>query len=116
MIDAESATVFRATVRGRFADLSDRARQYLAGAQADHDLFKSGYTPEGTFTYDAKLDFFNLRYELRLSGDDRFTRAEAAALVEAETFLTTMQFGFRNLRVNVVDTSAIWAEAALKRG
>ncbi len=115
MTSAISERVFRVTVRGQFDGLTDEARRYLAAAQAEHDIFVSAYTPEGTFTYDAKLDFFNLRYELRISGDDRSTRAEAAGLVEAETFLRTMQFGFRNLRVTVVDTSAIWAAAGLQR-
>ena len=65
MSDGEVIRVFRVTVRGRFADLTDRARALLVRSQADHDIFLSAYTPEGTFTYDAAIAFFNLRYELR---------------------------------------------------
>ncbi len=100
-----SPHVFRVTVRGRFADLTDQARRYLVGAQGDHDVFLSAYTPEGTFTYDTRIAFFNLRYEVRASGPDA---ARDAGLREAEAFLNTMSFGFRGLTTDVVDVSAIW--------
>ena len=107
MNDALSTRVFRVTVRGRFADLTDSARTYLTAAQADHDIFRSAYTPEGTFTYDAGLGFFNLRYELRGSGAEAADLAELEGLDEAERFLTTMGFGYIALRVGVVDMSAL---------
>jgi hypothetical protein len=104
----ETDTVFRVTVRGRFGELSDRARRYLVGAVDEHSIFKSAYTPEGTFTYDDKIAFFNLRYELRATGDDRAAMAELQALDEAETFLRTMAFTHRGLKAKVVDMSALW--------
>lgn len=56
-------------------------------------------------TYDDKLDFFNLRYEVRAeSADDAGVTAE----VEAETFLRTMRFAHRGLKVSVVDLGAMW--------
>ena len=102
--------MYRVTVRGRFDDLSDVARRYLARAQAEHDIFVSAYTPEGTFTYDVRLAFFNLRYELRSAADD--ADPAAVALEEAEMFLRTMGFGYSHLRTDVVDASAIWDDAA----
>ncbi len=111
----EQQRVFRVTVRGQFHELSDQARRYLVGAQAEHDIFKSGYTAEGTFTYDARIDFFNLRYELRVGGDDPAGSAAAMARTEAETFLGTMKFGHRHLKIDVVDMSAIWADVELRR-
>lgn len=84
MHDDGSRKAFRVTVRGRFLDLSDEARLYLAGEQPEHDIFKSAYTVEGTFTYDARIDFFNLRYELRVSGDSPAESASAQGLHEAE--------------------------------
>jgi hypothetical protein len=98
--------VYRVTVRGRFHELSDRSRAYLVAARADHDIFVSAYTPEGTLTYDDRIDFFNLRYEHRADDSDT---AAADCLVEAECFLDTMGFGHRDLRVNVADLSAMWA-------
>ncbi|MEQ1704277.1 MAG: DUF6204 family protein, partial [Ilumatobacteraceae bacterium] len=87
MTSAASERVFRVTVRGQFDALSDEARRYLTGAQTEHDLFVSAYTPEGTFTYDSRILFFNLRYELRSAAADASTQVEAAALQEAELFL-----------------------------
>ena len=56
-------------------------------SQAEHDIFLSAYTPEGTFTYDAAIAFFNLRYELRGSGPDSERLVELEAIDEAERFL-----------------------------
>ncbi|MCX6519288.1 MAG: DUF6204 family protein [Actinobacteria bacterium] len=101
----EQERVHRVTVRGRFRDLDERARQYLVRAQPEHDIFVSAYTPEGTFTYDDRIQFFNLRYEVRAaSADDAAVTGE----VEAEAFLRTMGFGHGDLKVDVVDVSAIW--------
>lgn len=95
------------TVRGRFADLTDQARRYLTRSQADHDIFRSAYTPEGTFTYDTAVAFFNLRYELRGSGPDAARLAELEGIDEAERFLATMGFGYAALKAGVVDMSEL---------
>ena len=99
-------TVYRVTVRGRFAGLDERTRAYLVREQPEHDIFKSAYTTEGTFTYDTDIRFFNLRYEGRTAkGADE---AGTIGLTEAEAFLRTLGYGFEKLKVNVVDTSAMW--------
>ncbi|MBU3717519.1 MAG: hypothetical protein FGM45_04340 [Actinobacteria bacterium] len=99
-------SVYRVTVRGRFAGLDEKTRAYLAREQPEHDIFKSAYTTEGTFTYDTDIRFFNLRYEVRTAaGTDE---AENLGLTEAEAFLRTLGYGFEKLKVNVVDTSAMW--------
>ena len=82
--------VHRVTVRGQFRDLSEQSRQFLVRSKADHDIFVSAYTPEGTFTYDDRIQFFNLRYEIRCGGDDPIGLAAMTGEVEAETFLRTM--------------------------
>jgi hypothetical protein len=105
--------VHRVTVRGRFHQLSDEARRYLAQAQPEHDVFVSAFTAEGTFTYDERIAFFNLRYEVRGADDD--ADAGARGLVEAEQFLRTMKFGHQGLRVDVVDAGAIWDDVARRR-
>lgn len=113
-----SERVYRVTVRGRFRELTDEARRYLARAQAEHDIFVSAFTPEGTFTYDTRLAFFNLRYEIRsaVDGADPATDPAAdpatTALAESEMFLRTMGFGYSHLRTDVVDATAIWDDAA----
>ena len=65
-----SDRVHRVTVRGRFHQLTDEARRYLVTAQPEHDIFVSAFTAEGTFTYDERIAFFNLRYEIRGADDD----------------------------------------------
>ena len=105
-------SVYRVTVRGRFADLDDRQRGRLIAALAEHDIFVSAYTPEGTFTYDHRLDFFNLRYEIRIDlGDSTVEVAAEAGLNEARLFLRTMNFPHRDLKVNVVDMTTMWGES-----
>jgi hypothetical protein len=106
--------VHRVTVRGRFHDLSDEARRYLVAAQPEHDIFVSAFTAEGTFTYDDRIAFFNLRYEVRGAADD--AEASAIGLREAERFLRTMRFGHKGLRTEVADVSAVWDDVARRRG
>ncbi len=101
-----AASVYRVTVRGRFSGLDEKARAYLLREQPEHDIFKSAYTTEGTFTYDTDIRFFNLRYEVRTAeGTDA---AGKIGLAEAEAFLRTLGYGFEKLKVNVVDTSTMW--------
>ena len=76
--------VHRVTVRGQFRDLSEQSRQFLVRSKAEHDIFVSAYTPEGTFTYDDRIQFFNLRYEIRYGGDDPIGLAAMTGEVEAD--------------------------------
>jgi hypothetical protein len=97
--------VFRVTVRGQFTNLSDEARRYLVKAQGEHDLFVSAYTPEGTLSYDERILFFNLRYEVHSETEED---ALTQALSEAEQFLNTMNFTHKPLKANAVDVSQTW--------
>ncbi|MEN9644611.1 MAG: hypothetical protein RL238_1280 [Actinomycetota bacterium] len=108
------ARVHRVTVRGRFHELTDAARRGLVAAQPEHDIFLSAFTEEGTFTYDDRIAFFNLRYEVRGAADD--AEAAARAMREAEEFLRVMRFGHRGLRTEVSDVSAVWDDVARRRG
>jgi Family of unknown function (DUF6204) len=106
--------VHRVTVRGRFHQLSDEARRRLVAAQPEHDVFLSAFTAEGSFTYDERIAFFNLRYEIRGCDDD--AAAATAGVDEATRFLRTLGYGFQGLRADAVDASAIWDDVARKRG
>lgn len=97
------------TVKGRFADLSDRTRRYLVEAAPEHTRFQSAYTAEGTFVYDPDVRFFDLRYEVRAEGDDASEAAAVSARAEAEIFLETMEIGHGELDVTVVDLSMMWS-------
>ena len=110
-----SERVYRVTIRGQFHELSEEARRYLVAAQPEHDVFLSAYTREGTFTYDARIAFFNLRYEVRCDPADTDRDPANVGMAEAEAFLGTMKFGHRNLTTDVVDVSAIWDDVARRR-
>ena len=102
--------IYRVTARGRFKDLSEQAHSFLVRQQPDHDIFKSAYTTEGTFTYDEKIQFFNLRYEVRTSeGED-----DAASIGEKEAtlFLRTLGYSSHKLKITVANVSAMWEEQA----
>lgn len=104
----EATRTFRVTVRGQFRDLSPRASAFLERSVDEHDMYLAKFTPEGTFTYDRALRFFNFRYEIReLDTAGASERAVERALFEAEMFLTTMQIGFVRLRAAVMDMSAM---------
>lgn len=104
----ESEKVFRVTVRGRFHELSEAADRYLRAHVDEHDFLKSAYTREGTLTYDDRIDFFNLRYELRATGDGAAERVSDDALDEARTFLDVLGYGYRDLKITATDMSEMW--------
>jgi hypothetical protein len=105
-----AALIFRVTVRGRFSDLSSEARASLAVALDEHDVSRAAYTDEGTLTYDARLDFFSLRYEIRCMGDRPDDLAVQLGLRRAEEFLTTVGLGHRSPEATAIDMSSIWAD------
>ena len=115
MGEGEANRVFRVTVRGQFADLTEQSQAFLVRSQAEHDIFLSPYTPEGTFTYDAAIAYFNLRDELRAAGPDAAAIVELEALDEAERFLATMGFGATRLRADVVDMSTMTNDLRRRR-
>jgi hypothetical protein len=105
-------------VRGQFRNLSEQTRAYLLATATEHDLFLSSFTQEGTFTYDERLQFFNLRYEVRCAtsitsepGADPATKA----LTEAETFLRILRIGHGSLKAAVMDMSAMTSRAELAK-
>lgn len=98
--------IYRVTVRGRFRDLDERALSYLERHRAEHDIFNSAYSPEGTFVYDEGLRFFSLRYEIRT--DQGQIAASAIGLKEAARFLSTLGFPHHELKASAVDTSMMW--------
>ena len=76
-------------------------------------MFKSAFTPEGTFTFDERIQFFNFRYELRTAEGD--AAAGALALAETTNFLSTLGLPHKGLKADVVDVSAIWDDPRIAR-
>jgi hypothetical protein len=107
--------IFRVTVRGRFAALSESQRRNLVEALDDHHITKAAYTGEGTFTYDSSIYSFSLRYEIRTEGDHPDESAAECGLNQAETFLRTLGIGFGHLKATTTDMRSMWDAAAKRR-
>jgi hypothetical protein len=79
---------YRATVRGRFEDLSAAQRERLRDEQDAHTVFTSRFAPEGTFMYTPELVGYQFRYLLHVEEEspedaDLVARMEAEALAES---------------------------------
>ncbi|MEZ5265481.1 MAG: DUF6204 family protein [Acidimicrobiales bacterium] len=98
---------YRVTVRGRFQGLTDAAQAHLRAHLAEHDVFLSRFSGEGSLSYDHRLDFFNLRYEVRLGDGGGTERVAEVALTEATAFLRTLRLGHGELRSEVMDLQAM---------
>jgi len=103
--------IYRAVVRGRFADLDDDTRARLTAALDDHDAFKSAFTAAGTLTYEKAIDFFNVRCEIRDKSDspaESEAAAERLALQRTEDLLTDLGAGWRDLKVTLTNMADMW--------
>ncbi|MEO6627157.1 MAG: DUF6204 family protein [Aquihabitans sp.] len=103
--------IYRAVVRGQFADLTPALREALLAEAGDHEIFKSSYTPAGTFTYERNLVAFSFRFEVRAVGDDpAAVEAEVidVASTKAVANLTSWGIGYKYLKVTTTDMASIW--------
>ena len=101
--------IYRATVRGRFADLSDEARAGLLAEVDDHDVVSSGaFTETGTLTYDRRLDFFTFRFQLRENGDDADEAVLQQARDRADAYLGERGLTARDVKVQATDMASVW--------
>ena len=98
----------RVIVRGRFDQLTAHAADLLRSSLDEHDVSRSEFTTEGTLTYDSRLDFFSIRYEVRLGTGAGDSVAVDHAMGEAQLFLLTMGFSYRSLTSSLTDVSAVW--------
>jgi hypothetical protein len=107
--------IFRVTVRGRFSELSESQRNRLVEALDDHHITRSAYTGEGTFTYDANIYSFSLRYEIRTEGARPDVVASERGVNQAQDFLRTLGIGYSHLKVTTTDMQSMWDAAAKRR-
>jgi hypothetical protein len=111
-----SLTIYRTTVKGRFAGLDDEARVRLSAELAEHDaIVAGGYTEAGSLTYDRALDFFRYRVQVRADGDDPEAEATERALTMAFTELDRLGVAHRDLDVTCVDMASMWHRRAPAR-
>jgi hypothetical protein len=100
-------SVYRVTVRGRFADLTDAQRSWLKTNQGEHDVFVSSFTDEGSLSYEPAIDFFSFRREVRLEPPAGETEAAETAIRSAEQFLKILRIAHSPLKAAVMDMSAM---------
>lgn len=96
---------YRVTVRGRFRDLDAAQQERLRSEQADHDVFNSRFSPEGTFLYQPELINFQFRYALTITGEspgDAEVLAQAQAEESAQWALHDRGLGAELLKTTVV--------------
>ncbi len=106
--DMSAERIFQVIVRGRFHELTESSRSALVASLDDHDVSRAAFTQEGTLTYDAQVDAFSLRYEIRIGQDQPTEVATALGLHEAEAFLGIMGIGHKGLRATATDMSDAW--------
>ena len=99
--------VYRVTVRGRFTGLSDGQRKSLRDRAAEHDIFQSAFNGEGTLSYDASVDFFSFRREVRFATAGSESEACDLAVESAEQFLKVLGYGHTPLNARAMDMSAM---------
>lgn len=96
---------YRVLVTGRFTATTPAVRDRLRAEQADHDVFLSAFSPEGTFTYAPSLTRFTLRYLLEVT-EGSVPAADESAVVEGELlasgYLETRGISHQPLSVSAV--------------
>jgi hypothetical protein len=96
---------YRVQVTGQFTGLNPPASAQLQAEQAEHDVFLSTFTREGTVTYTPTLTRFTLRYLLEVS-EESAAEADGAATVEGELmaaqFLESRSITHKPLTVTAV--------------
>jgi hypothetical protein len=99
---------YRATVRGRFADLSAAQRERLRDEQDAHGMFAARFTPEGTFLYAPELVGYQFRYLLHVD-EASPEEADLAARMEAEA-LAEAHIGERGYQGRITDVGLVCME------
>lgn len=111
-----TVSIFRVTVRGQFADLTENQRNDLLANAEAHDIMVSAYNAAGTFTYDARVVVFSYRFEVRINSDDvtnaEDADAEAARIGEEKAILDLQRrgLGWKRLRSEVTNMADIWRD------
>ena len=104
-----AVSVYRVVVRGEFADLTDDQREALLAEVDDHDILRTAFTEVGTFAYDRRLTWWNLRYEVRLGDDDVDRDAAAIGIERATAQLDAWGLGAKHVRATATDMAEVWA-------
>ncbi|MFE4870010.1 DUF6204 family protein [Streptomyces sp. NPDC056682] len=94
---------YRVIVRGVWDGLGEASRARLLAEADDHGLASMTFTEEGSLTYDRALKHFSWRFTVVSEAADGEEMAAAIAEDRAESALTALGHGFRDLRCTVTD-------------
>ena len=98
----------RVTVRGSFDKLSEAQLAELVGAQAEHDLMNTAYTPEGYLSYDLPArPFFTFRFEATAEEQTEIPAITADAEARAAAWMAQRGYPVKNLTAQAVDLSEV---------
>lgn len=100
--------IFRVTVRGQFDQLDPDVRAELLAEADQHDNLLAHFSPDGTFTYEPRLQAFSFRYEVRARGDDAAEQAVATGLDQAAAYLDARGITAKRLRATATDMADLW--------
>ncbi|SDC53721.1 hypothetical protein SAMN05660690_1811 [Geodermatophilus telluris] len=103
-----SSRTYRVVVRGVLDGLDDDRRAWLRDRAAEHDLFASAFTEEGTTAYDGRLAAFSHRVVVRVEpGPDEEAVACTAGELSALRWLENAGVGARRLRSTATCTDDV---------
>ncbi|MFE9407746.1 DUF6204 family protein [Streptomyces sp. NPDC006704] len=94
---------YRVIVRGVWDGLSADSRARLLAEADEHGLTAMAFTPEGSLAYDRALKHFSWRFTVVSDAADGEEMAAAIAEDRAESALSALSHGFRDLRSTVTD-------------
>ncbi|MDT0529860.1 DUF6204 family protein [Micromonospora sp. DSM 115977] len=99
---------YQVIVRGKFASLSHEQRAALLAKADEHDVFRAGFTEEGTVTYERSLlSSFTFRCVVRASEDDEEEVVIGRAEALAAAAVRGLGVGYRDLTSVSTDLDSI---------
>jgi hypothetical protein len=98
----------RVTVRGAFDGLTAEQTARLRDRQAEHDLLRTAYTPEGYLAYDVPArPFFTFRFAEQAEDETGVAAAAARAEAKAVAWMAGQGYPVKNVTSQAVDLSEV---------
>ncbi|MEV4332111.1 DUF6204 family protein [Streptomyces sp. NPDC049597] len=94
---------YRVIVRGRWDGLTEEGRAALLADVGGHGLAAARFTEEGSLAYDSALKHFTYRFVVVSDAADGEETAAAIAEYRAESALSALGHGYRDLRSSATD-------------
>ncbi|MEU9567184.1 DUF6204 family protein [Streptomyces sp. NPDC048161] len=102
-----SDTTYQVITHGKFGELTDGQCAPLIAQAGEHDLFKAGFTEEGTVTYEPALLTFTFRVLIPATEEDTEDLVLGQAEELAAAAIRKLGGEYRDLRSVSTDLSKI---------